>query len=205
MSDEESDGAGPAPKEMAEEIVAAVEDVAEEGAEEDGLTRRERAIERRHESERVRRARELRKKLRKRELGLLHYRWPAAVLFLAGVLSVWTEYLPVMVHPEGIGFDSFASAFAEYPNVFFLFPLIAGVMLIVIAFFAYSDPRATFASIIPAMIAVMAGANVYFLVSVGLYANPDVGATDLYATGTPLSMMMVGLLSVLAVVLREKE
>ncbi|MHA1637313.1 MAG: hypothetical protein ACTSUB_04795, partial [Candidatus Thorarchaeota archaeon] len=73
---------------MADAIVDAVEEPYEE--DDDGLTKGERLVEHDKESERIRKAKELKKSLRKRELGFLNYRWPAMVLVLSGLLAVWT-------------------------------------------------------------------------------------------------------------------
>ncbi|MHA2142387.1 MAG: hypothetical protein ACXADC_12170 [Candidatus Thorarchaeota archaeon] len=184
--------------EIASEIIDAVE---EDQEEEDALTKGERKVEERREAERVRKAKELKKQLRRRELGLLQYRWPAIVLVLTGVLSIWTEFSVVMIHDPGIGFDTFWSALFLSGNPFFLFPLLAGGLLIVLGYFAYSNPKATYVSVLPAMMMAMAGMNVYFLISFGLQVNPD---ALLMSTGTPLTMLLTGLLSLLSILLREK-
>ncbi len=184
--------------ELASELIDAVE---EDQEEDDALTKSERKIESQKEEERVRKAKELRKQLRRRELGLLQYRWPAAVLILTGVLSIWTEFSVVMLHDPGIGFDTFWDALFLSGNPFFLFPLLAGGILIILGYFAYSNPKATYLSVIPAMMMAMAGMNVYFLISFGLQINPD---AMLMATGTPLTMLLAGLLSLLSILLREK-
>jgi hypothetical protein len=184
--------------EIASEIIDAVQ---EDQDDEDALTKGERKIERQKEAERVRKAKELKKQLRRKELGLLQYRWPAIVLMLTGVLSIWTEFSVVMIHDPGIGFDTFWSALFLSGNPFFLFPITAGGLLIVLGYFAYSNPKATYISVIPAMMMAMAGMNVYFLISFGLQVNPDALLTS---TGTPLTMLLTGLLSLLSILLREK-
>ncbi|TFF91443.1 hypothetical protein EU545_04055 [Candidatus Thorarchaeota archaeon] len=186
-------------EEMAQEIVRAVE---EQEDSEDGLTEREREIERQKEEERIRKAKELKKQLRKRELGLLHYRWPAAVLVLAGILAILTEFGQVMTRPPEIGFDSFLQGFSMTGNIFFLFPVIAGAVFILCGIWAYSDPRAAFASLIGAALMAMSAAQVYFLVGFALAANPD---TEVATTNIPLSMFIVAALSILAIFMREKE
>ncbi len=184
--------------EMADDIIGALE----EHEDDDGLTEREREIESKREEERIRKARELKKQLRKRELGLLHYRWPAVILVLAGVLAILTEFGQVMTRPPEIGFDSFLHGFSMTGNVFFLFPVIAGALFILCGVWAYSDPRATFASLIPGALMAMAGATVYMLVEFALVANPD---AEVATTNIPLSMLIVAALSVLAILMREKE
>ncbi|NHJ13375.1 MAG: hypothetical protein EAX95_06840 [Candidatus Thorarchaeota archaeon] len=205
MNEKPSTNDSEKPLEMAEEIIDAVED---EQQDEDALTKREREIERKKEEERVKKAMELKKQLRKRELGLLHYRWPALVLILSGILAIWTEFLVVMTHEAGVGFDTFwdvflFGAFDQAPyNGFFIFPLVAGTLLIVLGFFAYSNPKATYFSAIPAMMMAMAGMNVYFFVSVTLQLIPNV---ELASTGVPMTMLIVGVLSLISIALREKE
>ncbi|TFG06343.1 hypothetical protein EU538_10395 [Candidatus Thorarchaeota archaeon] len=186
------------PEEMAEEILKAVE----EQEEDDGLTEREREIELEKEEERIRKAKKLKKQLRKRELGLLHYRWPAAVLVLAGILSIITEFGQVMTRPPEIGFDSFLHGFTMTGNLFFLFPVIAGALFILCGIWAYSDPRATFASLIPGMLMAMSGAEIYLLVGFAVEINPD---AEVATTGIPLSMLIVAALSILGIFMREKE
>lgn len=191
--------------EMAEEIMDAVE---HEQRDDDALTKREREIERSKEEERVKKAKELKKQLRKRQLGLLHYRWPALILMLSGALAIWTEFLVAMVHEAGVGFDTFWEVFlygtftqAPY-NGFFIFPLLAGVLLIILGLFAYSNPKAAYFSAIPAMMMASAGMSVYFFVSVTLQLIPD---AELAATGVPLTMLIVGVLALISIALREKE
>ncbi|UCE11084.1 MAG: hypothetical protein JSW61_03880 [Candidatus Thorarchaeota archaeon] len=187
---------------MADEIIAAVE--AEED-EEDAMTESERQIERDRETERIRKARELKKQLRKRELGLINYRWPALILILAGILAAWTEFLVVMIHPPEIqGLNTFFESFLLLGGAFYLFPLIAGVGFILCGIWAYRDPRATFVSLIPAVIVVMASMTVYFLVTFAVTADPSLEGL-VYATGTPITMLITGVLSILSIFLREKE
>ncbi|MHA1481800.1 MAG: hypothetical protein ACTSQZ_10330 [Candidatus Thorarchaeota archaeon] len=124
-------------EDMAEAIIDSVDD----SIEEDGLTKGERRIEIDKESMRIRKAKELKKQLRRRELGLLNYKWPAVVLVVAGILSIWTEFLVVMIHPPEIpGVDTFWITFIETGNVFFVFPLISGIIMIVLGYFAYTKP-----------------------------------------------------------------
>jgi len=183
----------------ADEIVRSVR---EDKSADDGLTKRERSIEESKHAERIRKAKELRKQLRKKELGLVKYRWSALVLLLGGVLSIWSEFLVTMVHPAGIGIDSFADAFALFGDVFFLFPALAGGIMVVCGIFAYTNPKATLVSLIPGMMIAMSGGEIYFLVSFALAADPNAGV---WATGTPLTMLLTAALCLLAVFLRERE
>ncbi len=194
-------------EEMADEIVNAVE---EQDETDDALTSAEREIERKKEIERVRKARELKRQLRKRELGLLSYRWPALILIVAGALSIWTEFLDVMVHPDGLGYDSFWQMFNLRPEInvkfYFFIPVIAGALFILCGIVAYRDPRGAFTAILPSLMMIMVGANVYFqvtfLVTFAYESGLDV---TLYATGAPLTMLICGLLGFLALAMREKE
>jgi len=189
-------------EEMAEEIVRAVDNEEEP---EDGLTAREREIEEEKEAERVKRAKELKKQLRKRELGLIHYRWPSAMLIISGILFIWTEFLVVMNQETRIyGFDTFFDAMVNQGNIFFMFPLIAGITTIILGIFAYNDPRVTYLSVIPGMLMLMSGAYVFFLVTFAVTADPNL-VGQIGATGTPLSMIIMGFVAMLSIALREKE
>ena len=191
------------PEDMAEEIADAVFEESGEDVE-DGLTRKERELEKKKGDERIRKARKLKKQLRKRELGVLHYRWPAAILVISGLLAIWTEFLAVMVHPPEVGFDTFFEVVLLTGNPFFLFPILAGILLIISGVLAYNYPRAPYVSIIPAMMMVMAGAIVYFLVSFAIAANPDMEGQVL-ATGVPVTMFIIAIVALISIALREKE
>ncbi|MHA1960079.1 MAG: hypothetical protein ACW99U_07610 [Candidatus Thorarchaeota archaeon] len=187
---------------MAEDIVAAVESDDED---EDAMTESERLVERDKETVRIRKARELKKQLRKRELGLISFRWPALILILAGALAVWSEFLVVMVHPPEIqGLSTFFGTFLLFGGIFYLFPLIAGVGFVLCGIWAYKNPKATLVSLIPAVIIVMASMTVYFLVTFAVTADPSLEG-QVYATGTPMTMLITGILSVLSIFMREKE
>ena len=108
MFDEESNDEQP--EKMADEIIDAVKEDPDMDDDEDALSPRERQVEIDKEQERIRRAQELKKQLRKRELGILTYRWPAVVLILSGIMAIFTQFQQVMVHPPGIGFDTFIDA-----------------------------------------------------------------------------------------------
>ena len=189
MSEDSSD--------MAEDILGSLEE-----EEDDGLTKRERSIERTKEQERIEKAKELRKQLRKRELGILKYRWPMAVLVLSGLMAIWTQFLQVMVRPSDIGFDSYFTAFLEFGNPFYLSPTIAAIMMIIIGIISYRDSRAPYFAVIPAMLIAMDGALIYYLVSFALAFDPDLAIA---ATGTPLSMIVIGVTCLFAIAMRERE
>ena len=204
MKDQEKSNDDPSSDELASEIVEAIEQDLDE---EDALTQRERKIENEKEEERKRKAKELKKQLRRKELGLLHYRWPAIVLGLTGILSIWTEFLVVMYHDPGIGFDTFWDVFVygsgslQAYNIFFIFPLISGGILIALGYFAYTNPKATYLSVFPAMMMAMSGMNVYFWISIAIQAFPS---AIVGATGTPMTMILTGVLSLLSILLRER-
>jgi hypothetical protein len=204
MTDQEKSDDDAASDELASEIIDAVEDDLDE---EDALTQAERKIEDKKEEERKRKAKELKKQLRRKELGLLQYRWPAIVLGLTGILSIWTEFLVVMYHDPGIGIDTFWDVFLygagslQAYNIFFIFPLISGGILIVLGYFAYTNPKATYLSVFPAMMMAMSGMNVYYWISFYLELFPS---ASLGPTSTPLTMLFIGVLSLLSILLRER-
>ncbi len=183
----------------AREMVDAVR--SETDKQEDGLTRREREIEQKRQEERRRKAYELKRQLRMRDLGMVRYRWSAAVLVLTGILSIWTEFLVVMVRPPDIGFDTYLDAFLRTNNAFFLFPLIAGGLLTVCGVLAYWNSKATFLSVIATGMMVMSGSMVYFLITFAVTVDPEL---VVYSTGTPLMMILLGLASLVSIILRER-
>ncbi len=187
---------------LARDMVEAAEPDA--GKKDDGLTPSERDIEAEKQQERIRKAQTLKKQLRKRELGLVKYRWPAAILILSGALAISTEFLVVMEHPPGIGFDTFWQIFLDptYSDGFFIFPVVAGALMIICGVLGYSNPRATWFSAIAAMMMFMSGATVYFLITFAVTVDPE---AEISATGTPLTMIIVGVLALVSIALREKE
>jgi len=191
------------PEDMAEEIVDAVFEESEEDVE-DGLARKEKEVEKKKEEERIKKARKLKKQLRMRELGVLHYKWPTTILVISGLLAIWTEFVPVMVHPPTIGFDTYFEVVVLTGNLFFLFPVLAGILLIISGVIAYNDPRAPYISIIPAMMMVMAGAMVYFLVSFAVTVDPNLEGLVL-ATGMPVTMFIIAIVALFSIAMREKE
>ncbi len=198
-------------EDMAEDLVDAVDDEADSDDVADGLTRKEREIEVSRGAERQRKAQELKKQLRKRQLGMLTYRWPAMVLVIGGILAITTNFLDVMVREPGVppevGFSTFIDALFRSGGIIYLFPLIAGVFMIALSYFAYTNPRATWLALIPAVMLGMSGGTVYFLITFAV--TPPLGDPSLtgliYATTTPLSMIVAGIVALLAVALKEKE
>jgi hypothetical protein len=193
----------------AEEIAHAVDEKVRSNQADDGLTERERQIEKRKMSEREKKAHELRKQLRKRNLGLLNYRWPAAMLILTGIMAITSNFLQVMTRKEGVpsevGFNTFIEAFfLTGGGVIYIFPVIAGSFMIVLSYFSYSNPKATWLALIPALMLFMAGGTVYFLVTFAVTAQPEL-TNLIYATGVPVSMFIAGGIALLAIYMREKE
>ncbi len=195
-------------EDMAEDLIDAIDDEADSDLVGDGLTKKEREIEVSRESERQRKAQELKKQLRKRQLGMLTYRWPALVLVFGGILAIMTNFLEVMVRepgvPSEVGFGTFIDALFLTGGIIYLFPIIAGVFMIALSYFAYTNPRATWLAFIPAAMLGMAGGTVYFLITFAVTADPSL-AGSIYATSTPLSMIIAGIVALLAVALKEKE
>jgi hypothetical protein len=194
---------------IAEEIVDAIDEEAGPDESRDGLTKRERQIESKRMSERERKAEELRKQLRKRSLGLLNYRWPAMMLIFSGIMAIMSNFLQVMTRlpgvPPEVGFNTFIDAFfLSGGGVIFLFPIIAGSFMILLSYFSYTNPKATWLAIIPALMLFMAGGTVYYLITFGVTAQPELTGL-IYATGVPLSMFIAGGIDLLAVYMREKE
>ena len=204
MSDEKSNDDS---TDMASEIIESV--TSEDEQSEDGLTKGERRIEKDKEAERIRKARDLKKQLRKRDLGLLRYRWPAAILMISGILSILSEFLQVMEHPPGIGFTSYFQFAADNLIagqlnyvVFFTFPLVAGIIMIIGSLISYFNPKGTFLSIIPAMMMAMAGTFVYYSVDLARYVDPNI---DVSVTAVPMAMVIFGVVALLSIGIREKE
>ncbi len=197
------------PEDMAEDLIDAIDDAADNDDDvRDGLTKKEREIEVSRGSERQRKAQELKKQLRKRQLGLLTYKWPTLVLILGGIMAISTEFLQVMVRrpgvPPEVGFDTFVDALLRTWGVFYLFPVIAGGFMIILSYFAYENPKATWLAIIPAAMLVMSGGYVFFLIEFAVTYQPELIGL-IYSTLTPISMIIAGILALLAVALKEKE
>lgn len=194
--------------EMAEELIDAIDEDASPDDVRDGLTKRERQIESKRMSERERKAEELRKQLRRRSLGLLNYRWPAMMLIFSGIMAIMSNFLQVMTRLEGVppdvGFNTFIDAFVLSGGSIYLFPLIAGSFMIILSFFSYTNPKATWLALIPAMMMFMAGGSVYFLVTFAVTFQPELTGL-IYATGVPISMILSGGIDLLAIYMREKE
>lgn len=210
MTDEEPSPDNQTDK-MASEIIKAVKDEQAATDHEEALSNAEAEVEKGKERERIRKAKELRKQMRKREIGFLNYRWPAAVLFLSGILAITTEFLTVWVQEEPVySFYTFWEAFTNPASIsiFWIFPIIAGILMMVLSYFAYSRPRATYWAVIPAMLMAMAGLYVYFLVTYAYTAAEIAGVPidfTFSATGIPLTMVIVALLAILSIAIREKE
>jgi ABC-type multidrug transport system fused ATPase/permease subunit len=196
------------PTEIAEELIDAVDEEAGPDEVRDGLTKGERQIETKRMSERERKAEELRKQLRKRSLGLLNYRWPAMLLIFSGIMSIMSNFLQVMTRlagvPPEVGFNTFIDAYILSGGVIYLFPIIAGSFMIVLSYFSYTNPRATWLALIPALMLFMAGGTVYYLITFAVTAQPELTGL-IYATGVPISMFIAGGIALIAIYMREKE
>ncbi|MDF1539136.1 MAG: hypothetical protein P1Q69_09545 [Candidatus Thorarchaeota archaeon] len=204
MIDEKSERTDDA-EDMSSAIVSAVEEEERKNDDEDALSRNERRVELTKEEERIQKAKQLKKELRKRELGILRYRWPTVVLFVSGIFAIITQFLAVWTQVSAFyGFNTYWEAFLFNTNIFWLFPMISGIILIVMAFFAYSRPKATYFGVVPAMMMAMAGSMPYFLIELVAVGIPDF-ANEIVATGTPIEMFVVAILALLAIAIREKE
>ncbi|MBD3408541.1 MAG: hypothetical protein GF411_20625 [Candidatus Lokiarchaeota archaeon] len=198
--EEHDDSQSEESEEMATEIIDSVLDDSEE---EDGLSSKERTAEAARQAERIARAKQLRKKLRRRELGVLRFRWPAAIMIISGIISIWSEFLVVFDQQNPFyQFNTFFEAFQLQPNIFWVFPIIAGVGYIILGIIAYFDSRAPWLGLIPAMLIVMSGGFMYMMVSFA-YAADDNAAIS--ATGIPMTMMLMGLMGLVSIFMREKE
>jgi hypothetical protein len=186
----------------------AIDEETESNQARDGLTKNERKIETKRMSERERKAEELRKQLRKRNLGLLNYRWPASMLIFSGIMAIMSNFLQVMTRlagvPPEVGFNTFIDAFVLSGGVIYLFPIIAGSFMIVLSYFSYNNPKATWLALIPALMLFMAGGTVYYLITFAVTAQPELTGL-IYATGVPISMFIAGGIALLAIYMREKE
>ncbi len=203
MVDEDFDS-----EEMADDLIDAIDEEADSNTV-DGLTKREREIEVGRESERQRKAQELKKQLRKRQLGLINYRWPAVVLILGGIMAITSQFLKVMerdpiIIPPEVGFDTFVEAFMRSGGPVYIFPVISGAFMIVLSYFAYSNPRATWLALIPAVLLIMSGGTVYFLITLGVTAQPEFTGF-IYATPVALTMLIAGVVALLAIAMKEAE
>ena len=89
-------------------------------------------------------------------------------------------------------------------GVIYMFPLVAGIFMIVLSYFSYTTPRTTWLAIIPAILMAMSGGTVYFLITFAVTADPTL--TDhIYGTGVPISMFIAALIALLAIWMRERE
>ncbi|MGY5873708.1 MAG: hypothetical protein RTV72_15780 [Candidatus Thorarchaeota archaeon] len=194
--------------EMAEEIVDAIDDEAGPDDFEDGLTKRERGIEVSRVTDRERKAEELRKQLRKRSLGMLNYRWSALCLIIGGILAIISNFMQAMTRgpsvPPEVGFDTFWSGFLIYGGVYFILPIISGVLMFILAYFVYTTPKYTWLALIPAMILAMAGIFVYFLVTFALTFQPEL-TDDLYAGFAPIVMVIAAFINLIVIIVKEVE
>ena len=106
--------------------------------------------------------------------------------------------------PPEIGFYNFIEAFTKTGGAVYLFPAAAGIAMIIIAYFAYTDPKYAWLAIIPAMLLAMAGGTVYFLITFSVTAQPDLTG-QIYSTFTPLLMLILAVFNIGAIIVREYE
>lgn len=193
---------------MAEDLVDAIDNEAEHEDVDDGLTKRERSIEISRTSERERKAQKLKKQLRKRSLGMLNFKWPMYLLVIGGVIAIITTFLQIMVRtsavPPEIGFYNFLEAFTRSGGAIYLFPIIAGVIMIILGFFAYTTSKYAWFSLIPAIMLGMAGGTVYFLITFSVNNQPELTG-EIYASIIPLVMFLAAGLNLVAIAVKETE
>jgi hypothetical protein len=97
--------------------------------------------------------------------------------------------------------DNLATGQINYV-IFFTFPLVAGIIMIVSAFISYYNPKGPILSVIPAMMMAMAGSNVYYFVDLARVVDPSV---EISVTAVPMSMVIFGVVALLSIGIREKE
>jgi hypothetical protein len=124
-------------------------------------------------------------------------------------MAIISEFLTVMyrdpgVIPPEVGFDTFLEAFSRTGGIIYIFPIIGGALMIILSYFAYSNPRATWLSLIPGMMIIMAGGTVFFLVTFAVTAQPTY-VEYIYATPSTLTMIISGAVAFLAILMRERE
>ena len=194
--------------EMAEDLIDTVNKDARDKKRDDGLTKRERHIEVSRVHEREKKAEELRKQLRKRNLGLLNYRWAAGLLLIGGIISIITNFMQVMtrsaVVPPEVGFYNFIEAFQRTGGAIYLFPATAGAIMIILSYFAYTTPKYTWLALIPTMLLAWSGGTVLFLITFAVTAQPDLTG-EILATATPYLMIILAVINVIAIIVRERE
>jgi hypothetical protein len=193
--------------EMAEDLVDAIDD--EAGSKDDGLTKRERKIESSRVAERERKAEELRKQLRKRNLGMLNYKWATATLIIGGILGIASNFMQAMTRgplslAADVGFYNFLDAFVQTGGAIYLFPIIAGAFMIILSYFSYTTPKYTWLALIPGVMLAMAGFIVYFLITFAVTAQPEL-TDDLYAAFAPIFMIIAAATNLVAIALKERE
>ncbi len=193
---------------MAEDLVDAIDNEAEQKGVDDGLTKRERSIEISRTAEREKKAQKLKKQLRKRSLGMLNFRWPMYLLVIGGGIAIITNFLQVMIRnpivPPEVGFHNFIEAFSKTSGAVYLFPIFAGVMMIILGYFAYTTPKYAWLALIPAIMLGMAGGTVYFLITFAVDNQPHLTG-QIYASITPLVMFFVAGLNLIAIAVKETE
>ena len=193
---------------MAEDLVDAIDNEAEQKDVDDGLTKRERSIEISRTAAREKKALKLKKQLRKRSLGMLNFRWPMYLLVIGGGISIITSFLQIMIRtpfvPPEIGFHNFIEAFSKTGGAIYLFPIIAGVIMIILGYFAYTTPKYAWVALIPAIMLGMAGGTVYFLITFAVDNQPNLTG-EIYASIIPVVMFLAAGLNLVAIAVKETE
>jgi hypothetical protein len=192
---------------MAEDLVDAIDE--EAGSSDDGLTQRERRIESGRASEREKKAEELRKQLRKRNLGMLNYRWATGSLIIGGIIAIISNFTQALSRgplsiDAGIGFNTYLDAFILTGGAIYVFPVVAGAIMIILSYFVYTTPKYTWLALIPGMMLAMAGGTAYFLVTFSVTAQPEL-TDDLYTAFAPILMFVAAAINVAAIILKERE
>lgn len=193
---------------MAEDLVDAIDNETEQEEVDDGLTKRERSIEVSRTAEREKKAQKLKKQLRKRSLGMLNFRWPMYLLVIGGVIAIITNFLQIMVRtsavPPEVGFYNFIEAFSKTGGALYLFPIVAGVIMIILGYFAYTTTKYAWLALIPAVMLGMAGGTVYFLITFAVDNQPHLTG-EIYASIIPLVMFFAAGLNLVAIASKERE
>ncbi len=193
---------------MAEDLVDAIDNEAEKEDVDDGLTKRERSIENSRTADRARKAQKLKKQLRKRSLGMLKFRWPMYLLVIGGIIAILTNFLQIMVRnsvvPPEIGFYNFIEAFSKTGGAIYLFPIFAGVIMIILGYFAYTITKYAWLALIPAIMLGMAGGTVYFLITFAVDNQPELTG-EIFASIIPLVMFLAAGLNLVAIAVKETE
>ncbi|MHA1928745.1 MAG: hypothetical protein ACTSV2_09235, partial [Candidatus Thorarchaeota archaeon] len=103
-----------------------------------------------------------------------------------------------------VGFHNFIEAFSKTGGAIYLFPIVAGVIMIILGYFAYTTPKYAWLALIPAIMLGMAGGTVYFLVTFAVDNQPHLTG-KIFASITPLVMFFAAGLNLVAIAVKETE